>query len=213
MLNAEAGTHPVPSDPRQWRAALRAAGLCWRRFPYLAERYGDRGLRFTRSDSAWLATLTSFDPPVLAEQVAWLRGVLATRGVPSVVLQTHLEILCDELGAALPADRAAHGKLREAAADLLAARRTHVADAPLAALAEEFDTTAEACWRRRLPHTPCLLAASVADDIDGSPGAMANLARWLTDPHRFPAGWRAAVTTALARACAHAGVTVPTLWP
>lgn len=213
MLNAEAGTHPVPSDPREWDAALRAGDLCWRRFPYLAERFGKRGLRFARSDSAWLATLTRLDPPVVSEQVAWLRGILATRGIPSVVMQTHLEILCDELAAALPAGRVAHGRLREAAVGLAAARRAHVAEAPLAALAAEFAAATGERWRTRLPHTPVLLAAALADELDGSVGAVRSLVGWLTEPQRFPPAWRSAVETALGRACAAAGVNLQPLWP
>lgn len=209
VLNAEAGTYPVPSDARTLDASLRAADLCWRRFPYLAERYGDRGLRFARSDSAWLATLTGLDAPAMAEQVTWLRSVLATRGVPSVVLQTQLEILCDELGAALPAGRADHARLREAAGSLGAARQAHVSDAEAAALADEFDAAVGMAWRTRLPDTPLLLGASVADDIDGCPGAAANLAGWLMDPQRFPAAWCAAVQRALDRAWVAAGAMLP----
>lgn len=212
MLNAEAGTHAVASDPRAWAASLRAVDLCWRRFPYLGMRYGERGLRFTRSDSAWLASLPEFDPPVVAEQVTWLRGLMATRGMPSVLLQTHLDILCDELDAALPSGQAAHAKLRAAAAGLTEARRAHVTDAQLAALAADFDATA-GDWGSRLPHTPLLLAAAVADEIDGCPGAVDSLAGWLTDTQRFPAEWRAAVGVALARACADAGVRVPRVAP
>jgi len=32
-INPEAGRHPVPADARELEAALRAADLCWERFP------------------------------------------------------------------------------------------------------------------------------------------------------------------------------------
>ena len=204
MLNAEAGTHPVPADPREWDAALRAGDLCWHRFPYLAERYGERGYRFTRSDSAWLATLTRLDPPTVTGQVRWLRDVLATRGIPSIVLQTHLDILYQELAVAVPADQAAHDKLRQAAEDLRETMRAHVSDAQLAALSQAFDQATDACWRSRLPHTPLLLVSAVADEIEGSRGAVANLSGWLTDRQRFPADWVAAVEATLSQARANA---------
>lgn len=200
MLNAEAGAHPVPSDPPKLGASLRAADSCWRRFPYLAERYGERGYRFSRSDSAWLATLTQPDMPDVMEQVRWLRDVLATRGIPSLILQSHLEILCAELDAAAPEGYAAHTRLRRAAESLHEARRSHISDVQAAALAEAFEITAEANWRERLPHTPLLLVSAVADELDGSTGAIASLASWLTDRTRFPANWIVAVEAALAQA-------------
>jgi hypothetical protein len=181
-------------------ASLRAGDACWHRFPYLAERYGERGQRFARSDSAWLATLTQPDMPALMEQILWLRDVLATRGIPSLILQTHLEMLCDELDAAAPEGHAAHDRLRRAAADLHEARRSHISDAQTAALAESFEATAEACWRARLPQVPHLLVSAVADEIDGSTGATDSLASWLTDRTRFPASWIAAVEAALSQA-------------
>ncbi len=208
-INAEAGTHPVPADPRELDASLRAGDLCWRRFPYLAERYGERGYRFTRSDSAWLATLFHLDPPGVAGQVCWLRDFLATRGIPSIILQTQLDILSDELDAAVPADHAVHGKLRRAAEELHDARQVHLSDAQVEALANAFDGATEACWRARLPHTHLLLASALADEIDGCRGAAANLSGWLTDPQRFPAGWIAAVEATLALARAAAGARAP----
>lgn len=205
MLNAEAATHPVPADPRELAASLRAGDLCWRRFPYLVERYGERGYRFTRSDSAWLATLTQLDPPTATEQIFWLRQVLSTRGIPSIILQTHLNILCDELDAAFPADRAVHDKLRQAAVGLRDARAAHIPQVQIAALSTAFDLATEAFWRARLPQTPQLLVAAVADEADGSLGAAANISGWMTNPRRFPAGWIAAVEATVSQARTAAG--------
>lgn len=204
MINADAGTHAVPSDPRALDASLRVGDTCWHRFPYLSARYGERGHRFTRSDSAWLATLGALDQTSITAQIAWLRGVLATRGVPSVMLQTHLELLCDELMCALPADQATHGRLRVAAEGLHDARRAHIADAQVAELCDAFAATADPAVRLRLPETPLLLASAVADEIDGSLGAVAALAGWLTDRDRFPEAWIAAVEATLLQARAHA---------
>jgi hypothetical protein len=187
------------------QAALRAADICWFRFPYLADRYGPRGLRFARSDSAWLATLAGLGVPCATGQVFWLRGVLATRGVPSAILQAHLEILCGELDAAVPEDRTAHAALRLAAGDLCVARRAHIPDAAAAALSDEFDGKAGAEWISRYPGTAHLLVSAVADETDGSVGAIGSLALWMTDAQRFPPSWIAAVETALSQASALAG--------
>ena len=54
-LNSEAGQVPVPSDPIEIAAAVRANRIMWRAFPYLGFRYGERGKRFGNSDSASLS--------------------------------------------------------------------------------------------------------------------------------------------------------------
>jgi hypothetical protein len=88
-LNPEAGSHPIPSDPRELQAAVRAGERCWQRFPYFSQRYGHRGEKFTSSDSAWLVTLVEYDQARVHQQVAWLGQVLAARGMPRLLLETH----------------------------------------------------------------------------------------------------------------------------
>ncbi len=60
-LNPAAGGVPVPEDVREVKAALRAGAVSCRVFPYLDWRFGERGEKFTRSDSAWLVWLTRLD--------------------------------------------------------------------------------------------------------------------------------------------------------
>ena len=57
-INFEAGDHAMPQNPLEIDLALRAAKVAWERYPYLEHRYGERGRRFTDSDSCWLVTLT-----------------------------------------------------------------------------------------------------------------------------------------------------------
>ena len=57
-INFEAGDHAMPQNPLEIDLALRAAKVAWEKYPYLAHRYGERGRRFTDSDSCWLVTLT-----------------------------------------------------------------------------------------------------------------------------------------------------------
>ena len=56
-LNPSAGDVPLPEDQREIDAALRAGPITHRIFPYFDWRYGDRGRKFTESDSAWPAWL------------------------------------------------------------------------------------------------------------------------------------------------------------
>ena len=199
-INPEAGRHPVPSDEREVQAALRAGDACWKRFPYYEQRYGERGRRFARSDAAWLATLYTYEPAQILQQARWLGRVLAGRGMPTLLLQVQLEILVTELSAAIPGKKSEFEKLSQAVADLRDSRRKHLPDDQLQALAGEFDRAVGPEWSARFPQTGALLGCAVADELEGSQGAVETLRPWMTDPARFPAGWIAAVETTLARA-------------
>ncbi len=92
-FNREAGSVPAPSDPRDIAIVERSAQIIWRAFPYFEWRYGKRGRAFGRSDAGYLVTLARHDESVSREQVAWLANVLASRGMPSVLLEYQLESL------------------------------------------------------------------------------------------------------------------------
>lgn len=200
QVNPEAGSHPIPSDPREVEAALRAGEITWKRFPYYEERYGERGRRFTRSDSAWLVTLCDHEPKVAIEQVAWLGSVLAARGMPRWLLELHLGALHGELVRTIPDLAPAYANLLTGAEWLATERRAHVGDDVLRDLTLTFDSRVAPEWSERLPETGALLAAAVADDRAGVENAVASLVSWLADPARFPDVWIAAVETTLREA-------------
>jgi heme oxygenase len=199
-INPEAGRHPVPADAREIHASLEAADVCWQRFPYYEHRYGERGRCFARSDAAWLATLCQYDPAQIIQQVRWLGRVLAARGMPTLMLQVHLEIQADALTAAVPEKRSDYGKLLQAAADLRDSRRRHLAVDQLEAIAAGFDRAVGPEWSARFPHTGALLVSAVTDEMEGSAGAVESLRPWMTDAARFPAEWIAAVEATLVQA-------------
>jgi heme oxygenase len=196
-INPEAGRHAVPADPRELEVALRAADACWQRWPYFEQRYGERGRRFARSDGVWLATLPRFEAAQMSQQVRWLGRVLAARGMPTLLLQDHLEILAEHLISALPAHRPAYERLRQAAGELQARRGQHLPEERARVAAAEFDRAVGPEWSARLPRTGALLAAAVADESGQHPGAVESLRLWLVDTSRFPADWIAAVESTL----------------
>jgi heme oxygenase len=202
MLNAEAGSHPVPQDPREMCAAVRAGEEAWGEFPYLERRFGARGKRFTRSDSAWLATLAALEPDRVSQQVRWLGGVLAARGMPRLLLQRHLEILARELEREIPAQRARYQKLAAAARELDEARHAVIPRDVAAALAARFEASPGADGEDRIAGAGELLVAAVQDEKAGVPGAVESLVRWLGDPSRASPACVLAVgaTVAAARA-------------
>ena len=196
VLNPRAGTHGMPDDLREIRAALRAGEETWRRFPYYARRWGPRGRRFTRSDSAWLVTLCRLGPAELRHQVDWLGRVLAARGMPRWLLEIHLRqlhhTLVEEIG---PSDL--YQRLADAAETLHEERRHHLDDDAFARLYAEFDVRVGDDWCERMRGTGGILASAVADDAAGIPRAVESLEGWMTDPDRFPARWIDAVRATL----------------
>jgi heme oxygenase len=200
VLNPEAGSHPIPDDPREIQAALRAGEHTWRTFPYYEQRYGARGEQFTRSDSAWLVTLARHEAAVVEQQIRWLAEVLASRGMPSWLLELHLGALCEELAAAVPERAEAYERLRAAAAALRAARERFVDAEALARSIAAFDARVRGEWSRRLPRTGGLLAAAVADEKNGIVQAVPSLESWMTDAARFPSDWIDAVRVTLREA-------------
>jgi len=203
-INPEAGRHPVPADPREVQASLRAADACWERFPYFEQRYGERGRRFARSDAAWLATLCPYEPARIIQQVAWLSRVLAGRGMPTLLLQVQLEILVAQLAGAIPGKKSEYDKLLLASAELQGARRRHLTDAQADALTAAFHQSVGPGWSKQFPHAGALLVCAVADEMAGAHGAVDNLRHWMTDANRFPTEWIAAVEKTLVQARAQA---------
>lgn len=191
-INPSAGDHPIPQDERELAAALDAGHRCFGIHPYLRERFGERGLRFTLSDSAWLATLAAQDGNNVARQVRWLAGVLAHRGMPSYLLQLHLEILHEELVRATEAV-GRHDRLLSGAAVLAELRRPHVTDRAMQAANDEFEQAVGEPWASRMRNTGCLVAAAVADERSGITDSSQALLGWLTDPELFPRHWIDAV--------------------
>ncbi len=200
-INPEAGAHPIPDDPLELDAAIRAGERCLLEYPYFTWRYGERGSRYTSSDSAWLATLTQRDQSIVDAQVQWLAGVLASRGMPSILMQRHLELLYEELVKRAPnASAERYGRLLLAAEALAQQRKGVMADSELDAIHRAFDEAVGPDWRVRLPRMGPVIACAVVDEVRGVAGAIASLETWLTDASRFPAQWIAAVQAAFSAA-------------
>ena len=96
-INFEAGDHAIPQSPAEIALALRVGKSAWEQYPYLDKRYGERGKRFTYSDSCWLVALTRMPVETATKNLEWLRTVLASRGIPTVILERHLRLIQEAL--------------------------------------------------------------------------------------------------------------------
>lgn len=191
-LNPSAGRHEGTNDPREIVACFDAGDRTLEEFPYLVERFGERGRLFAHSDSAWLVLLTHDTEESAAKQIDWLARLLAYRGMPSVLLETHLRRLHAALVEAVPERRKRYrGLIR--LSDRLRSRR-------LAALPRFNQIARSFPLSQPLPHMGRVIASAVADERGGVDNAVETVESWLTDSERFPAEWIAAVRRTIARA-------------
>ena len=199
-INPEAGNHPIPDDEREIQAALEASNRGWGEFPYYGQRYGDRGKRFSDSDTCWLVTLTRLDPESMQKQIEWIGRVLSTRGMPLIMLERTLEFLHEELVEAVPAKKAAYDKLSAAAETLRELRIKIIPQKEFEALSREFDQAVDSKLAEKYRNTGKLLVSSVIDEKTGITGAVAALQGWLTDSDRFPENWIETVYSTIKKA-------------
>lgn len=186
LLNGDAGQHAVADDLREIAAALRAGEVTYEKFGYYRARYGERGMRFTRSDSAWIASLVARDESVVVRELRWLASVLAHRGMPRYLLEDHLGELTKDLTKSLPARSVAYRKLLAARDQLRNERLRVLAEDRFRELASELDRAipAELAWALR--QAGLVVVSAALDEASGIPKAAASVEAWFTDEQRFP---------------------------
>ena len=200
VMNQQAGRYPIADDLREIAAGLRAGHRSWLRFPYYRARYGDRGRRFTWSDSAWLASLPVLPKAGAWHEIDWMARLLSARGMPQWMTEEHLVLLHEELCRAVPERSARYAVLADGAAMLRGNRRRQLSQAAMDRLAVDFDAAVGADLSARHPDTGALLAAAVADERLGVETAVVRIEAFFADVERFPPHWIAAVRDTLARA-------------
>jgi hypothetical protein len=184
-LNPDAGDHVVTADAHELAAVRRAADRSWEAFPYYGARYGERGERFALSDGGWIVAVCS--RPDARAQLDWLGRVLASRGMPRLLLEEHLRFIGEELRGSR------YLVLRRHARALRVRREGLLAPARAREVVARFDeTTAKA-----LPRFGEILLAAVADEADGITNAVESIESWALDGERFDQRWISAVKTAL----------------
>jgi hypothetical protein len=198
-LNPEAGEHVISADPGEQAAAEAATRLSWREFPYYAKRYGERGWRFSLSDSGWLQTLCELSPDAARAQMLWLANLLAARGMPRYLMERHLEHLHAELVARMPDRAGRYDFLRLLSANLREIRQANLPSAAFANLASEFDARTRDC-KDVVRNMGTVIVAAVADDAAGNGSVLSKVSEWAEDPTRFDPEWIQAVQAIITQA-------------
>ena len=202
-INPEAGNHPIPEDEREIEAALKASDRGWAEFPYYAQRYRERGKRFSDSDTCWLVTLTALDQDTVKKQIDWLCRVLATRGMPTLMMEKTLRILYEELSQAVSDRMANYEKLLKSADALKKSRERWIKDTEIQSLSDEFDQAVGHELAKGHKNTGKLLVSAVVDEKNGLEGAVGNIEEWLTDKDLFPIEWIRAIKKTIGKAKNH----------
>lgn len=197
-LNREAGQHPVPHDVREVQAALIAGERTREAFRYYEARYGERGLRFTRSDSAWLVTVAREGIDEARRQITWLGRLLSTRGMPRYLLESHLKELYEQLAKLVPEKLEDYAALDRIAKEMASERRKLLSEEDFTRLATEFSPATTGPIAPKEAAT--LLIAAVLDEKLGIATAVTSLCHWLNDAARSDEQWREAMEKTLAKA-------------
>jgi hypothetical protein len=200
-LNPSAGTHPVTTDPREVAAAGRAGERSLKEFPYYLERYGERGRLFALSDGAWIVTLCANpDTAAITAELSWLAQVLSSRGMPSLLLEKHLEFMEEELKRAVPERADDYGRLAIARGSLREARTRILPESEFESLGSSFAGSSDREADARLPRMGAILVSAVVDEAAGVGRAVASVEEWVGEPGRFSEKWLNAVRATIAAA-------------
>ncbi len=197
-FNPEAGDTPAPDDAYDRELVERSAVIIWRAFPYFAWRYGERGRSFGRSDAGFLVTLLQLDERTGRQQVEWLVGVLAPRGMPSLLLEYQLESL-GKLG--IRNQRPQYGRFLALASEMRALRLSVLEESVFAACEQLCRNVPGDRPNRRGVGT--LIAAAVADRSLGQGEHDESLVQWLSASEQASVPWAVACAAALDRARTH----------
>lgn len=197
-LNPEAGNFPISTNPLEIEAAINAGYKCWFEFPYYEQRYGERGKRFTVSDSVWLLNLCELSQELTNSQVKWLANYLAHLGMPTITMEVQLDYMYHELVKRVPENETKYKKLLNASEQLQKNRNSKLD----AGLFEKSNTLFNGFCNElkvsghNMKNTGKLIASSVSDHKNGISKSENDFRTWISNPELFSANWIKAIEKA-----------------
>ena len=205
-INPEAGRHAMPRSEAEVTRALRCAQRAWLRFPYLDARYGERGRRFTRSDSCWLVALYDLEAPLVAKSLFWLRKVLSSRGLPTVILETHLEMIDRDIEAEDPGRARQCKGFRTVISRFRAERDAIMPPAVRGTMTSQYQAQFDQCLGDGIPGAAEILIDAAIDTAIGIEHTQHQVFSWVRDRERFTETWVSTVDRLAEDLAANAGV-------
>ena len=188
-INPEAGRHAMPRSEAEVTRALRCAQSAWLRFPYLDARYGERGRRFTRSDSCWLVALYDVEELLVVKSLSWLRKVLSSRGLPTLILETHLEMIDRNIEAEDPGRARQSTGFRTVISRFRAERDAILPPTVRGSLISQYQAQFDQCSGDDVPGAAEILVDAAIDTAIGIEQARDQVFSWMRDRERFTETW------------------------
>jgi hypothetical protein len=198
-FNPEAGSYPITTNPLEIQGAIQAGMVCWDEFPYYEHRYGDRGRRFTVSDSVWLVSLADFSEKEAVRQVQWLAKYLSNWGMPTYTMEVTMQAMCRELNALVPDKASNYLIFNKSAQAFKEVRNAFISEREFLQCNAIFEKhlqlkkVDDPILRDLSRNLGLLIASAFADEKAGILQARTALLEWVSDPDRFPENWIGAV--------------------
>jgi hypothetical protein len=164
-------------------------------------RFGDRGRRFTVSDSAWLVTLCELSQEDAIRQVDWLGKFLSIRGMPTYIMEIQMQQLYKELSELIPSNEHKYHKLIKVAENIKDRREIHMNESLFETCNNIFEehfielNVSEKKCSNLNKNIGKLIASSIIDNKNGISDDR-SLEKWLKSKETFPDNWIAAVEKA-----------------
>jgi hypothetical protein len=155
-------------------------------------RFGERGRRFTSSDSCWLLAITGLPAESVTKQLAWLRRILCVRGIPTIILCRRLRHIAEMIESELKPHDLQRARCFEPFLTGIDDEQVSLAERVQDAI-QQFDTKLRSCSGLNVPSAADLIACAWLDQQAGFGGAFSATHDWFADSARFSSDWIACV--------------------
>ncbi len=125
IVNYEAGNHNFPDDPFEIEASIATSHTIIASEHYY-KIFGERGIRFAKSDNGWLLSLCEEEQ--MEQQLMWLLNLLAKIGLPTILLEKNLIILHEYIIKLVPNKKQKYDKLLDMASYIKSLRNKIISE-------------------------------------------------------------------------------------
>jgi hypothetical protein len=136
-----------------------------------------------------LVTLCRTSTQSATKNLEWLRTVIASRGIPTVILEAHLATISEALAAESPEHAQLQARFDRFLSDRDAERRALRDSDSVARLIKQFDQRLRACAGPTVDSAAHLITSAWFDERSGIHGALAAVRDWFVKTDQFSKEW------------------------
>ena len=145
-----------------------------------------RGDMDCAENNSLVVTLCDLDEKLIVDQIHWLGRILASRGMPQVLLSTHLENLVEELNNVHSDKKDRYHKLLTASNKLNATLNHSIEKSIREKIILEFEISIGEEWNHRLKNMGEIIVSAIVDEKLGIKNALSSVETWATDEKPIP---------------------------